>query len=287
MPELPEVETIRQDLRRKILHKKITDVQILHTKVVGGKPALVSKHLIGKNFSEIGRVGKLLIGELSNDHAYLLIHLKMTGQLVYRIGDKIFAGGHSLNKMQTELPDKHTQVIITFADDSKLFFNDQRRFGYVRIVRPDELESIKAAYGLEPLTPAWTFEAFQKQVQGRKTLLKAFLLNQSLIAGIGNIYADEIAYDAKISPTRRLNKLTHQELKKIFVSSEKILTKAITFRGTTFNNYVDSDGNTGNFTSHLKVYERAGEHCKRCLRATIKKIRVAGRGTYFCPTCQT
>jgi formamidopyrimidine-DNA glycosylase len=286
MPELPEVETIRQDLRRKILHKKITDVQILHPKVVGDKPALVIKQLIGKNFSEIGRVGKLLIGELSDDNSHLLIHLKMTGQLIYRLGDKIYAGGHSLSRIQTELPDKHTQVIITFADDSKLYFNDQRRFGYVRIAGPDELQAIKATYGLEPLTPAWTFEAFQKQVQGRKTLLKAFLLNQNLIAGIGNIYADEIAHNAGILPTRRLNKLSNKELRNIFLSSEKILSTAIKFRGTTFNNYVDSDGNTGNFTHHLRVYERAGKHCLRCQKGIIKKIRAAGRGTYFCPHCQ-
>lgn len=286
MPELPEVETIRQDLRRKILKKNIIEVEILYTKSVAGKGKELQKKLIGTSIEEIDRIGKLMIFRFGRNEHSMLIHLKMTGQLVYRIGKKIFAGGHSMSTLQTALPDKHTQVILTFADDSKLYFNDQRRFGYIKIVDAPEVEAIIAAYGIEPLTPGFTHEAFQKLIGNKKTILKAFLLNQKFIAGIGNIYADEIAHSARLMPTRRLHSLSTKDIQRLYDGIQKVLAQAIALRGTTFNNYVDSDGQHGNFTAYLKVYEHEGDLCDQCLKSTIKKTRVAGRGTYFCPTCQ-
>jgi formamidopyrimidine-DNA glycosylase len=211
----------------------------------------------------------------------------MTGQLIYRIGEKIFAGGHSMSTLQTELPDKHTQFIITFADGSKLYFNDLRRFGYVKIVDSLELERIKKTYGIEPLTKAFTLDAFTTVLKHKKTILKAFLLNQKYLAGVGNIYADEIAHNAHLKPTRNLSTLSAHDIAALYTSIQKILAKAVKHRGTTFNNYVDSDGNKGNFSTHLKVYEQAGEPCDHCRTNLIKKTRVAGRGTYWCSECQT
>ena len=287
MPELPEVETIRQDLRKKILDKKIITVDFLHTKVAQGSTKHITDELAGSSFTEIDRVGKLLIFKIATPDRYLLIHLKMTGQLIYRIGEKIYAGGHSMSTLQTELPDKHTQFIITFADGSKLYFNDLRRFGYVKIVDSLELERIKKTYGIEPLTKTFTLEALTTTLKHKKTILKAFLLNQKYLAGIGNIYADEIAHSAHLKPTRNLTTLSVHDISTLFTSIEKILAKAVKHRGTTFNNYVDSDGNKGNFSAHLKVYEQVGKPCDRCRTSLIKKTRVAGRGTYWCSECQT
>jgi formamidopyrimidine-DNA glycosylase len=211
----------------------------------------------------------------------------MTGQLIYRIGEKIFAGGHSMSMLQTELPDKHTQFIIAFADGSRLYFNDLRRFGYVKIVDSLELERIKKTYGIEPLTKAFTLDAFTTVLKHKKTILKAFLLNQKYLAGVGNIYADEIAHNAHLKPTRNLSTLSAHDIAALYTSIQKILAKAVKHRGTTFNNYVDSDGNKGNFSTHLKVYEQAGEPCDHCRTNLIKKTRVAGRGTYWCSECQT
>lgn len=286
MPELPEVETIRQDLRKKILTKKIISVDFLHTKVIQGAIKNIAGELVGSSFVEIDRVGKLLIFKIATPDRYLLIHLKMTGQLIYRIGEKIYAGGHSMSTLQSELPDKHTQCIITFTDGSKLYFNDLRRFGYVKIVDQHELEQIKKTYGIEPLTPAFTLDAFIATLKNKKTILKAFLLNQKYLAGIGNIYADEIAHAARLKPTRNLSTLSAHNITTLFTSIQKILAEAVKHRGTTFNNYVDSDGNKGNFSSYLKVYEQAGKPCDYCRTNLIKKTRVAGRGTYWCAGCQ-
>ncbi len=288
MPELPEVETIRQDLRRKILHQKITGIIINSDKVAGDKPARqeLSKFLPGKTFHEVDRVGKLLIIEIAESPLFLLVHLKMTGQLIYAHHDKIIAGGHSFTSINTKLPDKHTQVIITFQNGGKLFFNDLRRFGYFKLVDTTSKAKAVARFGIEPLTKNFTFEAFSLLFKKRKTLLKALLLNQQLIAGIGNIYADEICHAAKIHPTRRVNTLRQAEIKRLYQATQAIIKKAITFRGTTFNNYVDSSGNKGNFSRLLKVYEQDGKNCKTCKITIIKKIHAAGRGTHFCPKCQ-
>ncbi len=288
MPELPEVETIRQDLRRKILGHTIKSIIINTDKVAGGKSArqkLVA-FLPGKNFDEVERIGKLIMIKISNASEYLLVHLKMTGQMIYTWHNQVIAGGHSFATMNTKLPDKHTLVTITFDNGGQLFFNDMRRFGYFKLVSGEAKAKIVESYGIEPLTPNFTLETFAKLFKKRKTVLKALLLNQALISGIGNIYADEICHLAKVKPMRRVNTLTQAEIKRLFVATEKVIAKAIAFRGTTFNNYVDSEGNKGNFTRHLKVYERTGERCKTCRQDVVKKVHAAGRGTHFCGTCQ-
>lgn len=286
MPELPEVETIRQDLRAKILGKPIVEVQIFYDKVAHGKKAEVIQALVGTDFIEVDRVGKLIMFHLKRDDVFLLLHLKMTGQLIYRVGGKIYGGGHSFSVLETDLPNKHTQLAIVFKDGSTLYFNDMRRFGYVKLVGASDIQSVRSKYGIEPLTKSFTHGAFYELLKKKKMVLKALLLNQAFIAGIGNIYADEICYAASVMPTRRTSTLSEEEIKKLYQSTEAILKKAIKFRGTTFNNYVDSDGKTGNFSEHLQVYERKGQKCKRCKDGIIAKTRAAGRGTYYCPVCQ-
>lgn len=286
MPELPEVETIRQDLRKKLLYKHIAEVQIFFDKVVSGKQEETTKSLWCNSFVEVDRIGKLLIFRLEKNDAVLLLHLKMTGQLIYLIKNHIFAGGHSFAHFARDLPNKHTQLMITFADHSKLFFNDSRRFGYVKIIPIDQLDSVILKFGMEPLQKSFTFKKFDELLKKKKMNLKALLLNQQLIAGIGNIYADEICFDAQILPTRRTSSLSDIDRKQLFRSTLKILKKAIKYRGTTFNDYVDSEGKKGNFSHHLKVYERDKQNCVRC-GETIVKRRVAGRGTHMCLSCQS
>lgn len=288
MPELPEVETIRRDLEKKISTKKIKDIKILATKSVHNKTTEFLKALVGNNFSHIERRGKLLMFALdkANKYGYMLVHLRMTGQLIYRHKKQMLVGGHSQTAMDTNVPNKFTRVVFTFYDGGQLFFNDLRRFGYLKLVSKEEKEKIVTNnFGIEPLTPDYTLESFEKLFEKRKTNIKALLLNQKLISGIGNIYADEACFSATILPTRKVNSLSLLEIKKLYKSVEDILKIAIENRGTTFNNYVDSDGRTGSHINFLKVYGRDGEKCKRC-KIIILKIKHAGRGTHFCGNCQ-
>lgn len=286
MPELPEVETIRQDLRKKVLGVTIRNVKVLKEKAVRGSDFSLVKYLVGKHFSEVERIGKLLMFKVAGDKHFLLVHLKMTGQLIYVKNKKIIAGGHSFPALNTHLPDKHTQIIFTFQDGGVLYFNDMRRFGYARLVDKETKEMVASTYGLEPLTPGFTHTKFAEVVQNKKTVLKALLLNQTYFAGIGNIYADEICHVAHILPNRNVKTLQQEEIKNLFLATKNIIKKAVQFRGTTFNNYVDSSGNKGNFVSFLKVYDRDGERCKTCKKGVIEKKTVAGRGTCFCSSCQ-
>ncbi|MFH1822529.1 MAG: bifunctional DNA-formamidopyrimidine glycosylase/DNA-(apurinic or apyrimidinic site) lyase [Patescibacteria group bacterium] len=313
MPELPEVETIKNDLNKKILRKKIIDLKILNKKSVKPNLNFFSKTLINLSITKIDRIGKLLIFYLSDRKHFLLIHLKMTGQLIYlphpclrlpaqagadrlakeRELNSIIAGGHFLEGKQKitgigeSLPSKHTRIIFYFKDKSILYFNDLRKFGYARIVNEKELVNLKKEFGIEPLNKNFTLDSFKKIIQGKKTNIKAVLLNQKFIAGIGNIYADEILFAAGIKPARQANKLKKSEIEKIFKATNSMIKKAIKHRGTTFRNFLDSSGKRGNFSDFLQVYGRAGERCKKCRQGTVKKIKLAGRGTHYCPVCQT
>lgn len=290
MPELPEVETIRQDLVNFVIHKKIRKMTIRDRKVIKNNKNVFRK-LVNEDFDSISRIGKLLIFEINKD-LFLLVHLKMTGQLVYCSGDRCVAGGHSLSSEEKipgigdKLPNKYTRVMIEFNDQSTLYFNDLRKFGYLRIVNSEELNIIKETFGIEPLTKNFTLENFRKVFKNRKTNIKALLLNQKLIAGIGNIYADEILFEAQIKPSRKAKSLTQKEIETIFNSTQIIIKSAIKYRGTTFNNYIDSQGKTGNFSKLLKVYGRQGKKCIRCKKSVITKEKLAQRGTSYCKNCQ-
>jgi len=284
MPELPEVETIRRDLVKQVLNKKIKKVTIKKSRLVKNPDNFFIKSLLGNKVSKIDRIGKLVIFVLKNN-LYLLTHLKMTGQLIYNKKNNLTIGGHSFDSDKMDYPNKYTYIIIEFADGSNLYFNDIRTFGYMQIVDKKELVVIKEKFGIEPLTKNFTINNWKKIFKNKKTNLKALLLNQKLVAGIGNIYADEICFAAKIKPMRQVNKLTDKEIVELFIQTKKIIRQAIVKRGTTFNNYVDTLGRTGNFVKYLQVYGRGQKKCKICA-GDIKKIKLAGRGTHFCPHCQ-
>lgn len=285
MPELPEVETIRRDLEKKILNKKIVHLEILLKRIVKNDAKKFKKDILDDKFIEIDRIGKLLIFRLAKSPLILLIHLKMTGQLIYCLGGQLIAGGHSDEKSVSCLPNKHTRVIFHFSDKAKLYFNDLRTFGYLKLVDEKELQKVRAKFGIEPLDPEFNQAFFQGLIKGRKTNIKALLLNQTLISGIGNIYADETLFASRVDPRRRVDTLNEKEIKLIVKNAKAVLEKSIANRGTTFNNYVDADGKKGNFVKLLKVYGRTGQKCLRC-GGVVKKIKVAGRGTHYCDQCQ-
>lgn len=285
MPELPEVETIRSDLNQCLRHKTIVDVAVVKRRLVRHSIQHFITMLVGKKIVKVDRVAKLLILKLSNE-TFLLIHLKMTGQLIYKEGKQVVAGGHSFASDTKGYPNQYTYITITFFDGSRLYFNDMRQFGYMKIVDADRLEKIVAGYGIEPLTVLFTWSAFKLAFAKRSTTIKAALLNQTIIAGIGNIYADEICFYAKVLPYRKINTLSEPELRKIYTGCNHVLQKAIQLRGTTFNSYTDSKGRTGNFSSKLRVYRQTGERCIRCKQGIIQRIVIAGRGTHFCEKCQ-
>ena len=210
----------------------------------------------------------------------------MTGQLIYQNDKKIIAGGHRDGKSIVNQPNKHTHIIFHFSDKSQLFFNDLRRFGVIKIVDEKELQNMLDNLGIEPLEKNFSLKIFQNIIKNKKGNVKAFLLNQKYIAGVGNIYADEIIFEAKILPSRKINQLEDNEIKKLFVAIKKILKKAISYRGTTFNDYVDANGKKGNFLRLLKVYGKEEKKCQRCKRGIIQKVKIVGRGTRYCNKCQ-
>ena len=298
MPELPEVETIRVDLSDKIVNKKIVKIDVRKVKLVKNTQKVFKGFLLNSKFSYIDRIGKLLIFVVKKgrQEKYLLVHLKMTGQFIFVGKNELVAGGHSNSReearkyrfggLEKDLPNKFSHVIFHFQDDSTLYFNDMRQFGYLKIVEADELEYIKSRYGIEPLQKNFTWKNFKKTFKNRRTNIKAFLLNQGMISGLGNIYVDEVLFASDINPTRNISSLNEDELRKIFENSKKIIKNAIKQRGTTFSDYVDSKGERGNYSDFLKAYGKEKTICPKCKQTKIVKIKVAGRGTRFCPRCQ-
>ncbi len=287
MPELPEVETIRNGLRRFVLNKEIKELNIFDKKL--NSFLFGYRELENDKILEIDRIGKLLIFKFKKSSLFLLIHLKMTGQLVYlpKNSEKLMVGGHSDSGRELiEKKDfKHLRFQINFLNGDILFLNDTRRFAYVKLVNLEELNQIKNRFGLEPLEKI-RYSDFSKLLERRANKnVKAFLLDQSLVSGIGNIYADEILFASGILPQRKVFSLKEAEKKLIFSNISRILKLAVKKRGTTFSNYIDAEGQTGGFVKLLKVYGRDGQKCQKCYNLILKD-KVAGRGTHYCSKCQ-
>lgn len=273
MPELPEVETIRRQLEKEIKGATIKDVIVRNS-----KPLNVSKEKFiavvrGAKIKDIGRRAKLLILYLSNKNI-LLFHLKMTGRMLL-VGKK-------------ELPTKHTHVVFELSGAHNLFFEDYRRFGFVKLLEKKDSEKYLEGlgYGPEPMEKFFIYQTLKNCLLAHKNKkIKQMLMEQSCVAGIGNIYAAEICFYAGVRPGRKIADITEAEFKKIFDGTKKILASAISNRGTSADAYVDAYGKQGTFVPKLKVYDRKGKKCVRC-GGVIKKEKLAGRGTYWCPACQ-
>lgn len=286
MPELPEVETVRIGLKRLIVRKKIISETHDWDKGFPNSPADVAGFLVGANITDVRRRAKVLMIDLDTNYT-LVIHLKMTGQLVYR-GNENFGAGHPNDSLIGALPDKSTRVEITFDDDSKLFFNDQRKFGWMRLLPTIEVPNIDfmRRVGPEPLEPSFTGKILYERLQRRKnSSIKAALLDQTVLAGIGNIYADEALWGAKIHPETKVHQLSPAIVTKLYNEIVTVLQLSIEKGGSTDRNYVNAEGKKGSYMDFARVFRREKLPCPRC-GTTIVKIRVAGRGTHICPKDQ-
>jgi formamidopyrimidine-DNA glycosylase len=287
MPELPEVETVRLQLVHKVVGKTISSVSVYHQKTVGLRTDF-SKQLVGKTIAHIDRVGKLLIWSFTGESDFfLLAHLKMTGQFFYVGGDGTVAGGgHSMTEADTRiLPSKHTRVSLQFTDNTTLHFNDMRLFGYLHIATAAEVTVARAKYGPEPIHDLFDVDWFTQALKKKTAPIKATLLDQSFIAGLGNIYVDEALWHAEVAPTRPTNTITTAEATRIAHFAGEVMNTSIKVGGTTFQHFVDTGDNNGNYTDYLRVFGKQGTPCARC-GTIIIKIRCAGRGTHYCPHCQ-
>lgn len=287
MPELPEVETVRRGLHELIIGRIIKEAANDTPKSFPNAAKDVETFLIGSKVIDVRRRAKVLLVDLSSE-CTLVIHLKMTGQLVFRSQDAVFGAGHPNESLIGELPDRSTRVTLTFKDDSRLFFNDQRKFGWMKLLPTLEVPNIDfmQKVGPEPLEAEFTAEQFAERFKRRaKTSIKAALLDQTVVAGVGNIYADESLWGAKIHPQRLVSSLTPSEFKKLYTELRSVMNLAIEKGGSTDKNYVNAEGKRGSYMDFARVFRREGEQCPRC-GTDIIKFKAAGRGTHICPHCQ-
>ncbi|OGE38511.1 DNA-formamidopyrimidine glycosylase [Candidatus Daviesbacteria bacterium RIFCSPLOWO2_01_FULL_39_12] len=284
MPELPEVETIKLGLQKKILGLRITKVQVNSPKSFIGNPNQVE----GKKVVDIWRKAKMLGVELSEDQTILLFHLKMSGQLIYEDGGR-FIGGHPTEDMLGKMPNSHTRVIFSFSDGSHLYFNDQRKFGWIRVSNKAQVTSNKLfeKLGPEPLEKSFTWQILKQNLLKHKSMpIKVAIMDQSVVSGVGNIYSNEACFDAKLDPRTKVGDLGDGEFKAIHKGVIKVIKNGIKHGGSTRAHFVDPEGHKGYFLDYAKVYWRDKHPCKVC-KTEIKKITLGGRGTYFCPRCQS
>ena len=270
MPELPEVETVKEALKKDLLNKKIIDINIYYEKIID-YPSIdeFKKEIKNQTINNITRRGKWLMFELDNH--YLLSHLRMEGKYFFRnVNDEV---------------NKHEHISFILDNNQELRYHDTRKFGRMYLIKKEQIETYELLneLGLEPWDNNLTI-TYMKETYKKKPLpIKTALLDQSIIVGIGNIYADEILFLSKINPLKKANKLTNKELQSIIDNTKKVLEKAIALGGTTIRSYTSREGVHGRFQNELKVHSK--EKCPNC-NNDIKKIKVNGRGTYYCPKCQ-
>jgi formamidopyrimidine-DNA glycosylase len=286
MPELPEVETVRIGLARLLPGRSIQDVVHDWPKGFPNAAADVQQFLLGAKVVDVRRRAKVLLIDLSTNYS-LVIHLKMTGQLVFR-GEEAFGAGHPNDSLVGVLPDRSTRVVFSFADGSHLYFNDQRKFGWVRLMPISEVENLDffKKVGPEPLSADFSWQEFRDRLlRRRKSTIKATLLDQAVVAGVGNIYADESLWGARVHPGALVGDLGDAQFKALFTALRDVLLLSIEKGGSTDKHYVDAEGKRGSYLTFANVFRREGQACLRC-GTTIIKTRVAGRGTHTCPSCQ-
>lgn len=284
MPELPEVETIRRGLEGKLVGQIIINVDSDSPRHLNYNLDTYRKKIIGTKVIGVKRRAKMLYLELSNE-LNLAIHLKMTGQLVFKHKKSVVIGGHPIKNGDLDLPNKFTHVIFYLKSGDVLYFNDTRKFGWARLLNHKEFatELVRLGYGPEPLTDDFNYEYFLsilKRYPNRK--IKQTLLDQKLIAGIGNIYADEDCYYAKVRPQRKVSTLKPNERKLLFEGIKKILSKAVEYGGSSIASHLDAFGRKGTYSQFHMVYAQYGEPCGVC-GTKLERITVAGRTSTYCP----
>lgn len=287
MPELPEVETVRLGLERLIVGLKIKSVVCDNPKSFPNSIKSVSDFVLNSKVESVTRRAKVLFIQLSSGYS-LMVHLKMTGQLVYVAEYHRFGAGHPDDNLVNNLPSKSTRVIIEFTDCTRLYFNDQRKFGWMKLINNDDIKNDKfiKKLGPEPLEDSFGSDEFAIRLKRRKkSTIKSAILDQSIIAGIGNIYADESLWGAKIHPARLVGDLSQKQIDKLLQEIKYVLNLSLEKGGSTDKNYVQADGKKGSYLEFARVFRKEGQKCSICGEVIIK-TRVASRGTHYCPKCQ-
>jgi formamidopyrimidine-DNA glycosylase len=283
MPELPEVETLKLGLQKYLVGHKIQDIEIRVAKIFQGQAGAI----IGSKIIDIKRIGKGLIIELDND-SDLVVHLKMTGQMIYR-------GNETKNvnlskKAGGELPSKYTHVIFKLDKDAFLYYNDLRRFGYIKVIKKQDVKNLPffKEMGPEPFVSkvssgqaALTLDKFMSILSGSNIAVKPLLMDQKKIGGIGNIYANEALFEAKINPARKAKELSNEEKKALYKSIFEVINRGLKFGGSSDENFVNVLGQDGKYQQHFLAYGQNGKKCLEC-GGVIEKIFLGGRGTFYC-----
>lgn len=272
MPELPEVETVKENLKKRLINTKINDVKVLYNNIIAYPDTnTFEKTLKNKKVKDITRRGKFIIFDLED--YYLLSHLRMEGKYFF--------------KNKNDQINKHEHVIFNLDNNQELRYMDTRKFGKMFLIQKENIDTIGPLkeLGLEPFDKKLTPNYLKEKIKNKIIPIKTALLDQSIIAGIGNIYADEILFLAHVNPLKKSNTLKEKELNNIIKSTKEVLNKAIAKGGTTIHTYTSVDGIKGTYQDSLFVHNKEKELCKVC-QTQIKKIKVGGRGTYYCPHCQ-
>lgn len=282
MPELPEVEIVRLFLDAHLINKNISDLKIITPKSFFGQ----SSQVIGQKIRKITRKGKQLSIHLKNKRI-LLFHLKMSGQIIYFDNKKTILGHPTPKLNNQKLPNKSTRLFFTFSDKSKLYFNDQRKFGWVKLLKQDQLIDFQKNLGHDLLSPDFTVDYFRFQLKRTSRSIKQVLLDQSFFAGIGNIYANDALFLSRINPKIAANKISSSRSKILYQKILQIIKESISNGGSTAkdNKYIHPDGSFGKHQYFFRVYQKEKQPCSVC-KTKIKRIKVAGRGTFYCPNCQ-
>lgn len=281
MPELPEVETIKLQFEKYLLGHTILSLEIRNRKIFQGN----EKQIVGAKIKGVKRFAKVVCIDLSNGYS-ILSHVKLTGQFIYR-GDNLKNPGKLSGKVTGGAPGIHTHVIFNLDRKSNLYYNDVRRFGWMRIVKTREVsnESFVKKLGPEPFN-GLTLEKFSGILQKTRRPVKVVLMDQSKMGGVGNIYANDALWLSQINPKRASNDLSQKEKNELFKAILKVLKDGLKYGGASELAFVTPDGKEGEYQNHTLAYGHEGEDCKRCKNGKIKKFFLGGRGTYVCPVCQ-
>ncbi len=287
MPELPEVETVRRGLDRLVIGRTIKSAKSDTAKSFPNNETDVQQFVIGARIMAVRRRAKVLLIDLSTNYT-LVIHLKMTGQLVF-VGNERFGAGHPNDSLIGDLPDRSTRVTIEFTDTTYLYFNDQRKFGWIKLYPTVEVANIDfmQKVGPEPLEDDFTPQIFYDRLQRRRnTTIKAAILDQTVLAGVGNIYADEGLWGAHIHPAIRVKEVSREQTDDLWREIREVMTLAIEKGGSSNHTYINAEGKKGSYMDFARAFRRDGQPCPRHPEVMIVKTKVAGRGTHICPVCQ-
>ena len=281
MPELPEVETVKRRLKEILPGKIIQSIKVLHEKSFRGEES----SLEGQEVKDVTRKAKIIRIHLPNEQN-LLTHLKMTGQLIFTDNGTRVGGGHPTADWVKDLPSSHTRLVYDFTDGSKLYFNDQRIFGWMRLMSDEEVVTEFAKYGPDINEDSLTVEYLKDKFKNRRIPIKQAIMMNPIVAGLGNIYACDALNIAQISPFRPAQSLDDCELKSLLKAAKQVIEEGLEYGGTTYDGkYVHVDGMSGSYQDIMRVYGKEGGRCQQC-GGEIVKEKIGGRGTYFCRDCQ-